>query len=112
LDAVFFHGDRRLTVPAFVDTGADTTQIPRAMAEQLGLQMITDDAILRGATGDEADVGIFVANLQLGDLHFPYIEVVGAPDADDVLIGREILARLVSTFDGPRQQFALDDPVR
>lgn len=109
MDAIFSSRGRHRTIAAFVDTGADVTQIPLALAEELGLQRISDDALLRGVTDEEVEVSVFVANLQLGALHFPYIEVV-APNTDDVLIGRNILAQLIATFDGPSREFTLEEP--
>jgi len=108
IDATFYRGSTERVVAAFVDTGADMTQIPLRLADELGLQRIGDVAI-RGANDYEVDADTYVVNLRLGSLEFQYIEVA-APDVDDVLIGRDLLATLLAMFDGPGQQFELTRP--
>lgn len=108
MDATFRSNGNRRTIPAFVDTGADVTQVPEDLAQQLDLQPIGETTLI-GPSDDETPATVYVANLDLGPLTFEFIEVVGGP-TDDVLIGRNVLAQVVATFHGPGQHFDLVRP--
>jgi hypothetical protein len=94
---------------ALIDSGADTTQVPDAIAEELGLARISD-TILIGPFGEEAPALVYVAEtIVVAGVTFEYVEVVGAP-SDDVLIGRNVLGQVLTTLHGPRREFELVRP--
>ncbi len=91
--------DPNVLLTALVDTGADATIIPRALARRLDLPVLTEVAI--GVTGGLS---------QRATVHAAVIEVAGARWPAQVialggepLIGRDLLNQWVVTLRGPDQ---------
>ncbi len=83
-----------------VDTGATTTALPQALAEQLGLRRL---APLRSSTaGGVVDGYAAEADLRLeGGLHVQRLRVAVLPKLEDPLLGMDVLGRLkFSQHDG------------
>lgn len=93
---------------AILDTGADLTQIPAAIARALNLEHV-DDVPVSSAHGDEKEKPMFVADLEFEGLRFAAASVVG-DDYPIALIGRDILNDLDSTFLGPARRFSVVRP--
>jgi predicted aspartyl protease len=87
---------------AFVDTGADVSLVPLRYLEPLQLQM-DNRKLLRSQWGETRSVDTYLVDVILGDGRLPLIEVVGDERSDEVILGRNVLNRLVITLNGPKQ---------
>lgn len=88
-----------------LDTGADYTQVPEAVAQRLRLRP-TGYQTLTNANGSQSVSRMYAANVEFDGRHFPNLEVMGSPLLI-ALIGRDILNTLVSEFDGPSLSYSL-----
>jgi predicted aspartyl protease len=94
-------------VPAKIDTGAGISVIPNSIRDKLGCQPM-GQARVKGAF--EADFHIeptYYATLDLGEGPAFPVMVISCP-REDVLIGRDILNRLILSADGPNRVFELN----
>ena len=87
---------------ALVDTGADVTIVPARFIEPLGLQ-IDNRKALRSPWGERRLVNIYLLDVGVGDLRLPLIEIVADDRGNEVILGRNVLNRLVIVLDGPKQ---------
>ena len=87
---------------ALVDTGADATMVPAHQIKPLGVQ-IDNRKVLRSPWGERYPVNVYLLDVEVGDLRLPLIEVVADDRGDEVILGRNVLNRLVMVLDGPRQ---------
>jgi hypothetical protein len=93
-------------LPAVVDTGSDGTLVPTdylERAEAIGL----DEAILHGIAGGSRRVHLFEIDLHIGPLLLPGVIVAGDDDGNEVLLGRNVLNKLIVLLDGPRRETEL-----
>lgn len=90
-------------VVSVVDTGADTSVVPRDLARALNLPVLRVTSI-RTPIGVR-HVTVHSALVEL-DEHRYVIDVLGA--GDDVLLGRDLLNRWRLDLDGPRQRLTLE----
>jgi predicted aspartyl protease len=86
---------------AFVDTGADASVAPSRHIESLNVRVALE-ASLRSPWGEPRGVRIYRLDLGIGALRLPSVEVVADDLGDEIIIGRNVLNRLVLTLDGPR----------
>jgi len=92
-------------VQGILDTGADSTQVPEAVAQRLHLRP-TGHQTFMSANGSQTTTRVYVANVEFDGRNFTSIEVLGGP-INIALIGRDILNTLVSEFDGPSLSYSL-----
>jgi len=85
---------------AIVDSGADATLIPIAMLKQLGAQA-WDEAMLRGPWGERRRIYTYVMDVHIYGRVFPGIEVVGDNMGEAIVLGRNLLNKLILLLDGP-----------
>ncbi len=86
----------RVAVAALIDSGADRTVVPAALAHSLDLPVI-------GTVRVETVVGGRMAHVHAVSmvLEGEAVDVRAVAAADELLIGRDLLARFVVTLDGP-----------
>jgi len=91
---------------AQLDTGADATLVPNAMIQAIGAEEY-DSARLRSHWGEYREVSIYLVDMEIAGEMLPGVEVIADDHGDDVLIGRNVLNRLLLLFDGHRLQTEL-----
>ena len=88
---------------ALVDTGADGTFVPTAFLEELGAPVVyTTNARPHLGVGRHR-VWVYEVDVILDSLRFPGIEVVGDDWGSEIILGRNVLNRLLVLLDGPRE---------
>ena len=91
---------------AIVDTGSDGTLIPTEYLERVEAIGI-GDAVLYGVVGEARRVHLNEIDLHIGSLLLPGVVVVGDDHGHEVILGRNILNKLVVLLDGPRRETEL-----
>lgn len=96
-------GAQSSALSGLIDTGSDATLVP---AEQL--QAIEAEEIyrarLRSHWGELRPVAVYLVDLQVAGHNLPGIEVIADDLTEDVLLGRNVLNRLILLLDGPTGQ--------
>ncbi len=92
--------DPDFELTAIVDSGADATMIPQHYLQQLGARR-SRKAIMRGVTGEQNLVDLYVISVRLGPYRQGFLEVVGMMDNDDSIVGRDVLNHLAIVLNGP-----------
>jgi predicted aspartyl protease len=95
------------TVEGVIDTGASWTVIPKELAIRLGLKIVAQ-GIINGVAGSK-ESNKYIANLEFAGLSLPR-HLIFDFEKPFALIGREILNKYISTFDGPQRQFSIENP--
>ncbi len=85
---------------AIVDSGADATLVPIEILKQLGAQS-WDEAILRGPWGEGRRIYTYIVDVCICEQIFPGIEVVGDTLGETIVLGRNLLNKLILLLDGP-----------
>jgi hypothetical protein len=91
-------------VPLLLDTGADVTLLPRAAVERLGIAPasgVTYEVVGFNGTRSSAQA----VDLDMIFLGKAYRGRYLLTDGDHGVLGRDVLASVVVTFDGPRQDW-------
>jgi predicted aspartyl protease len=91
------------TLSAIVDTGADGTLIPSVYLEQVGAIGV-GDALLRSVLGEVREVHLFEVDMHIDSLTLPGVLVAADDQGDDILLGRNVLNKLILLLDGQAQQ--------
>ena len=84
-----------------VDTGSDGTLIPSRYLEAIEAIGI-GDGILYGVLGEARNVHLYEADIYIENLTLPSVVVVGDDFGDEIVIGHNILNRLILLLDGHR----------
>lgn len=87
---------------ALVDTGADASIIPIHHIELLKIQ-VDNRKYLRSQWGERRLVDTYLLDVAIGQMRLPLIEIIADELGDEVILGRNILNKLIATLDGPRQ---------
>ncbi len=87
-------------LPALVDSGADVTIAPKALLTTVGAEEIFSGH-LRAHWGGRRPVTVSLVDLEVEGQFLPGIEVVGDEQGQDVLLGRNVLNKLIVLLDGP-----------
>lgn len=93
---------------AFVDTGADSTIVPLRHLRVLRAVAL-ENANLRSQWGEHRIVKIFQVDIGIGEIRFPNIDVVGDDRGDEIILGRNLLNKLVLTLNGPKQELEIKE---
>ncbi len=91
---------------AFVDTGSDTLLVPYGHLESLGAQ-IDNRKTLRSQWGERRTVDVYLLDVGIGDIRLPLIEVVADERGSEVILGRNVLNKLIVTLNGPKQELEI-----
>ncbi len=89
--------------PALLDTGSDGTIFPLHILQLLDPPLIYT-ARVRGISGPKRDLPVFQLDIFFNDLRFPNHFVIGDEQGEDILLGRNLLNKLVILLDGPHAQ--------
>lgn len=88
-------------VPAIIDTGADITLVPLTLLEQVSAPEM-DEVRLRSHWGEITTMTTYLIDMELGADILPGIEVVGDLHGETVLLGRNVINKLLLLIDRPR----------
>lgn len=84
---------------AFVDSGADTTIVPRSLLTKLKARP-RQQATIRSHWGEGRVVGLYLVDIRIGDIEVFAVEVVGDPKSEEIILGRNLLNQLKVVLDG------------
>ena len=103
-------GDSPKTGPltAIVDTGSDATLIPNQYLEQVEA-VDSGDAVLRSALGETREVHLYEVDIHLDSRLVPGVIVVGDDYGAEIVLGRDVLNKLILLLDGPRNEIEVFD---
>lgn len=96
-------GAPSIGLPALVDTGADVSVVPEAVAQSLGLPII-GQLHIRGVGGQAQAANVHAATVECAGVT-ALCEVVGF--GDEALLGRDLLNRWTMVLDGLHQVLEL-----
>jgi predicted aspartyl protease len=91
---------------AFVDTGADATLVPFRYIRPLGLQ-VDNRKYLRSQFSERVKVDVYLLDVGIGDIRLPLVEIIADESGNEIIVGRNILNKLMMVLDGPRQMLEL-----
>ncbi len=78
---------------ALVDSGADGSIIPLVHLAELRAPT-TVEVPVRGTWSDSRTMLLYLIDIELDGIKLPGIEVIGDPESDEIILGRDILNRL------------------
>ena len=89
--------------PALLDTGADATLAPTAQLKAIQADELYQTR-LRSHWGEWRPVTVYLVDLEVDGHQLPGVEVVADDIGDSVLLGRNVLDKLILLLDGPGSQ--------
>jgi len=90
-------------LPGLVDTGANATLVPSAQLRANGAEEIYRTS-LRSHWGESRPAVVYLVDLQVAGHNLPGIEVISDEHSEAILLGRNVLNRLILLLDGPAQE--------
>jgi predicted aspartyl protease len=109
LEIVLLNDDESLRsgpISALVDTGSDGTLVPISYLKDLQVVPLRDVTI-RSHWGERRSVQLFVVDLEIAGSRLPGAFVVGDEQGNEIVLGRNLLNKLVLLMDGPAETVAL-----
>lgn len=88
---------------AIVDTGSDATLIPNTYLEQIEA-IVSGDAVLHGVLGETREVHLYEVDLHIDTLLLPDVLIVGDDYGTEIIIGRNVLNKLILLLDGQHSE--------
>lgn len=93
---------------ALVDTGSDASLIPQRLLIEIGAEE-TAPGWLVSITGDRKPIALYFVDVIINNATLAGIRVIEDPDADDVIMGRDVLNKLPLFLDGPQATLTIFD---
>lgn len=93
---------------ALVDTGADVSIVPIHYIEPLNVQ-VDNRKHLRSQWGERRQVDTYLLDVGIGDMRLPVVEIIADEQGGEVILGRNILNKLVTTLNGPEQMLEIGE---
>jgi predicted aspartyl protease len=87
---------------ALVDSGADGSIVPLVHLAELRAPT-TAEIPVRGTWSDSRTMLLYLIDVEIDGIKLPGIEVIGDPESDEIILGRDVLNRLRILLNGPRQ---------
>jgi predicted aspartyl protease len=106
VDAVFWRGTLQQPRVSLIDTGADGTQVPLKVVENLGFKRPLRRKPVTNADGRDTWLGVYLVDVELLGTRFRDIEVTAA-NMDIPLMGWDILRYFHLRMDGLSRAFSL-----
>ncbi len=100
--------DPNVLLAALIDTGADATVIPPALAVRLNLPVLAEVAVA-GTGGFSQRAKVHAAVVEVGGSQWP-IQVLAL--GGEALVGRDLLNQWVATLRGPAQMLEIETTAR
>lgn len=97
--------DRVQRVPAKLDTGADLSAIPQAVADELEL-LPASTIIAEAYDGSQTSLETYTVIFEFANARFRQVEIILVPDAY-ALLGRDLLNYFYVHLNGPELTFDL-----
>ena len=91
---------------AFVDTGADISLVPLHYIEPLQAQ-VENQKFLRSQWGERRQVDIYALDVGIGATRLAAIKVVADEIGSEVILGRDVLNKLLVTLNGPKMELEI-----
>ena len=88
---------------AHLDTGADGTIVPIRLLEQLDADEFCF-TYMRSQWGERREISVYLVNIEIAGEHLSAIEVLADEMGNELLIGRNVLNRLILLLDGFQHQ--------
>ena len=101
-------GHQSAALDGKIDTGADLCGVPEQLVIDLDLPPVRS-VRAAGFGGTPRDAVVYRVDVELDGLVFPRVEAL-AIDRGYVLVGRNVLRRLIVRLDGPGEQLDLRRP--
>ena len=94
---------------ALVDTGADGTLVPRKILQEAGFRPNRQRRQLFSVqVGQPPETVLgYSVTVRIGNIELSEVDVYGSQTVDDAILGRNVLNRMVFTYNGPQQLFEL-----
>lgn len=92
--------------PAIVDTGADMCVVPDRYLKRWRLPA-EDYGYLRSQWGERRKVAIYSLDIEIGAARYVAVDVVADERGDEIILGRNLLNKLVVTLNGPQQELEI-----
>lgn len=92
-----------------VDSGADATILPVRLLNAIGADY-KETVWMSGTAGGRIEVDLYLASVRIGPITTNGVHVIATADANEAIIGRDVLNQLVVTLNGHTQviEVALD----
>jgi len=91
---------------ALMDTGADASIVPLRHLEPLDITA-NDLKSLHSQWGETRLVDTYLLDVGIGDLRLPAIEVIGDEVGEEIILGRDVLNKLLVILNGPKQELEI-----
>lgn len=88
---------------AYLDTGADGTVVPHKLLEEIGAEVVYRNN-MRSQWGESRRVNMYSINIEVDGEYLSAIDVVGDELGNELLLGRNVLNRLIILLDGFKNQ--------
>jgi predicted aspartyl protease len=101
-------GDEIVHVDGKIDTGSDLCAVPERLVAALDLPPVRT-VRAAGFAGEPREAIVFRVDLEIDGMVFRRVEAL-ATSRPYLLVGRNVLRRLVARLDGPREQLDIRRP--
>lgn len=93
---------------SIVDTGADGCIAPSHVLRQRRLRSVGDVRV-RGQWDRGRATHVYRVDLGIGNLRLPSVEIAADEHGDELILGRNVLNKLMLILDGPRQRLEVGE---